>query len=391
MALVDATGTGLFIAGSAVYFVQVVHLTPGQVGLGLALAGLVGVVTTVPLGMLGDRIGARRLLVALSTLRVAGFIGYVFVSTPVQFMLLAAVLGSADSAVPPLNQAVVGLAVDAARRVRVMGVQRAVRNVGFTLGAGLAAVALAVGTRRVYDAVFLVDAASFVVVAVVVARLPLRDAGIRSRCRSGRRAGPRNGARRYDRLTLCTTVLNGAVSVHMTLLGVGIPLWLIRHTDAPAALVGVLIAINTVMAVLLQVRFTRSTDTLQGGARALRRAGLSLAICCLLLGVAGAVSRGQAVVLLMAAVIALTLGELWQAAGGWSLSFALAPEGRQGEILALFGTGTSLQQVIAPPLLTVVVFRAGLAGWIALGAAVALSGSLTVPITTRQPASRAAS
>jgi Major Facilitator Superfamily len=373
MALTDAIGTGLFIAGSAVYFVQVIRLTPAEVGLGLSLAGLMGVVSAVPLGMVADRIGAPRLLVALTLLRAFGFAGYVLVRSPAAFLVLAALLGTADGAVPPLNQAIIGLAVPDPRRVRVMGVQRSIRNVGFTLGAGLAGLALAAGTRAAYDTIFLADAASFLVVAVVVATLHLGPVS-RPPAPAGRR--PRRGGlmKRYDRVTVSAAAVNGCLSLHMTLLGVGIPLWLVRHTRAPHFLIAILVATNTVLAVLLQVRFTRGADSRPGAAKALRRAGLSLALCCLLLAAAPSGTSAQAAVLLLAAGVALTGAELWQSAGGWGLSFSLAPEGRRNEILALFGMGVSLQQVVVPPLVTVVVFRAGLAGWAALAGAVAACG-----------------
>src|SRR5262249_58689599 len=56
-ALIDSTGTGLFMTGSAIYFTRVVGLSAAQVGLGLSVAGLVGLLGSVPIGVLGDRFG----------------------------------------------------------------------------------------------------------------------------------------------------------------------------------------------------------------------------------------------------------------------------------------------------------------------------------------------
>lgn len=381
MALIDAAGTGLFIAGSAVYFVEVVHLSPAVVGLGLSLAGVSGLLTTVPLGMLADRIGAPRLLVVLSLLRAAGFVGYVFVESPASFFALAAVLGVADGAVPPLNQALVGLVVGEDRRMRVMATQRAVRNIGFTVGAGFAAVALALRTATAYNTIFLGNAATFVVVALVVASLGVEPA---TPSRGGRRRRTRPRLRdvlpRYDSTVLGGAAVNGVLSLHMTLLGAGIPLWLVRHTGAPHALAAVLVAVNTVLVVLLQVHLTQGTGNVPGSAAALRRAGISLGTACLLLAASDGLDALWASILLAAAVVAVTLGELWQSAGGWGLSFALAPSERRSEVLALFGTGASLQQVLAPPLLTGVVFRTGPAGWAALAIVLATTGCLAVRI-----------
>lgn len=50
-ALVGSVGTGMFLAGSALYFTRFAGLTETQLGVGLALAGIVGLATTVPMGL----------------------------------------------------------------------------------------------------------------------------------------------------------------------------------------------------------------------------------------------------------------------------------------------------------------------------------------------------
>ena len=72
-ALVDSTGTGLYIAGSALYYTTQLGFSPRQIGLGLSLMGLVGLLVTVPIGRLVDQFGPRRVLVALNLWRAVGF------------------------------------------------------------------------------------------------------------------------------------------------------------------------------------------------------------------------------------------------------------------------------------------------------------------------------
>src|SRR3954470_9620047 len=79
--LVDATGTGLFLAGSALFFTRVVGLSVGQVGLGLSIAGIAGFACTLPLGALADRAGRRRSLVGLYLVRAAGYCAYILVTS----------------------------------------------------------------------------------------------------------------------------------------------------------------------------------------------------------------------------------------------------------------------------------------------------------------------
>src|SRR5215831_4905086 len=71
VSFIDSIGTGLFLAGSAIFFVRSIGLSAAQVGLGLSIAGVVGFATTVPMGVLGDRVGPRRLFVLLQLWRAA--------------------------------------------------------------------------------------------------------------------------------------------------------------------------------------------------------------------------------------------------------------------------------------------------------------------------------
>jgi MFS family permease len=63
--LVDATGTGLYLAGSALFFTQIIGLSAAQVGLGLSVAGVLGILSPIPFGKLADRWGPRAVLLLL--------------------------------------------------------------------------------------------------------------------------------------------------------------------------------------------------------------------------------------------------------------------------------------------------------------------------------------
>ena len=124
-----------------------------------------------------------------------------------------------------------------------------------------------------------------------------------------------------------------------------------------------LLALNTVLAVTAQARASRGTDTVPGSIAALRRAGSALAGCCVLLALVPSVPVPAAVGLLVAAMLALTAGELWQSAGGWGLSYAMAPAAHQGVYLSTFNIGVTAQQVFGPGLIAVAVIPLGPWGW----------------------------
>jgi hypothetical protein len=375
MAIVDAIGTGAFLAVSVVFITRSVHLSSATLGLGLTLAAAIALGTALPIGAIADRIGPRRVLVGVSLWRCACFVAYPFVQNLWQFLTVVCLLGLVEKAAAPMEQALVGQAVPTAERVRVVALLRALRNVGFTAGAMLGSVGLLIGTRTGYTVILLANAASFAALAALAARLPLL-------------AAPTSGLRRRfsiavlrDRPFLAFAAVNAVLTVHMTLLSIGVPLWIVGHTRAPAAIIAPLLAVNTVLAVVLQVRASRGTDTVPGATRALRRAGVALALCCLLLTVVPPLPAVLACAVLVVAMVALTGGELFQSGGGWGGSYLLAPAGREGVYLSVFWLSVSLQQIAAPVVLTRVV-GAGAIGWVVLAAVLAGCG-LAAPVIGR--------
>jgi MFS family permease len=376
--LVDSIGTGLYIAGSAVFFTRVVGLSAAEVGIGLSVAGLLGLVAQPAIGWAADRWGARRVLVLLNLWRAAGFTAYAFTGSFESFIVVAALLGVGEQAVFPVFQALAEQVVGPARRVAMMARVRVVYNVGYTLGALLASAAVASGTRSAFEAIMLGNALTFVIAAALLPRVRLLPAAELTGDAPSAAAGPgrlRLRALRDGRY-MAVAAVNGILALHMTLLVVAVPLWVTLHTTAPPALVGLLLVLNTTLAVALQVRVARSSDALAGGVRALRRGAIALALSCGAFAAAPLTNTtGLVVATLLLGVLALTAGELLQSAGGWGLSYLLAPTRSRAEYLATFNLGTSAQFVVGPMLVTVGVLDHGSLGWIALAGCFLLAGA----------------
>jgi MFS family permease len=375
---VDSIGTGLFLAGAAIFFVRSIGLTAAQVGLGLSIGGAVGFATTVPIGVLGDRLGPRRLLFLFQLWRAACLVALVFVSDVVSFTVVAALMAIAETATPSLTQAVVASAVDGESRVRNMAILRSTRNVGFSVGALLAAPLIAAGSAAAFSAIMFGDALSFVVAALILARIPLtRVAAVRRRSGFLTVLGSFHDWR-YAGLA----ALNSVLTLHKTILVFGIPLWLIHATSAPAGLVAVLMLLNTVMAVVLQVPFSKHATVPGGAPRVLRLAGVMLAGCSVAIAAAAYVSPRFAAALLVLATALMSLGEIWQAAGAWELSYRYADPEREVQYLAVFSLGVTAQDVFGPALVTAAVIGAGTAGWMGLAALFLIATLLVGPATS---------
>ncbi|MGP3999314.1 MFS transporter [Streptomyces sp. 8N706] len=374
--LVDSTGTGLFLSGSAVFFTRSAGLSTSQVGIGLTVAGLCGFLALPPLGMLADRIGPRAVSVLLHLWQAAGFAAYALVHSFPMFLLVACTVGIPAQAVQPIAQMFIERHAGKDLRMRLIAVFRSVYNVGFTLGALLTTVALTFDTRAAYLSIILGDAVSFLLAGLLLLRVPLL-ANDATTSRPARTLWPRS---LREGSYLAVAGLNAVMVLHMSLLSVALPLWATLHTEAPRAIVGPLLVINTVMAVLLQVRVSRGADSLDGAIRAMRWAAVSLAACSLVLATAGELPAVWAAAVLVLGVVLLTSGELFQSAAGWGLSYQLAPAERQGEYLAIFGLGVSAQYLVGPALLTIGVIEHGASGWIALAVLFGAAGLLVPPV-----------
>lgn len=374
LTVVQAVGASLFLTSAAIFFTRTVGLSATQVGTGLSIAGLSGFLATVPVGRLADRLGARAVLTAVFAGLSLLFVSYCLVGDFLSFVVVASLIAVGESALTPLKAALLYAVVPADQAVRGRAQMRSGYNLGLTLGAALATVALTVGTRTAFYVVVCATATALAACAVLTA-------GIRSGAASaatGHRR-PRRTALRDARF-LVLTLLNGLLEMNHAILTVGIPLWLVTHTEAPRGVAAVAVMVNTVMVVVLQVRLSRNAEGIAPSARLLRRAGVLLALACLPLAASQGQGAGTATVLLLAAAVTLTLAELFQNGGAWALSFELAPPDRQGEYQAVFGLGRGVQQFFGPAVVTWLAITLGAAGWLVIGALLLAAGALVAPV-----------
>ncbi len=133
---VDSLGNGLFMAGSAVYFVTVAGLPATVVGLGLSLAGLSGFVASLVFGRLTDRTGARRLLAVLLLLLAGAYALYPAVHSPAVYFPVVVLTGALEYGCGPAFGALIAELVPEGERVTARAALRSLFNAGFSAGAG---------------------------------------------------------------------------------------------------------------------------------------------------------------------------------------------------------------------------------------------------------------
>ena len=367
--LVDNIGFGLVVTSMTLYFTRVVHLSTGQVGLGLTIAGLVGLVAGIPIGDLADRRGSREMVMVTVLIQCLAVFSYLFIHDFAAFVVVAsletlAASGSSAASVALMRR----IGGDDATAYRAA--MRAIMNLGFSLGAVGCAVALQLDTPDAYRALIIANGLSFLGSWAILRRLPHYEP-----LPPPPQAGPRWAAL-SDKPFVAYTLLAGAMFIQYEVIMLPLPLWIVSHTHAPRWSVALCLLINTALVVMCQVRVGGKVETVQQGGAALRRAGAIFLVSCSGIGFAEGLPGWIALILLVCAITLHTFGELWFASGTFAIEFGLAPEHAQGQYEGLVGVGTGAGLAAAPVLLVGVCLGLGRLGWLGLGACLLLLGLL---------------
>ncbi|MFF9013247.1 MFS transporter [Streptomyces sp. NPDC014870] len=347
--LSNAIGDGAFYVTSALYFSQIVGLSAARIGIGLTLAWAVGSVAGVWLGHLADRRGPRTTAVLLALATAAAVGSFLLIRSFVPFLVAAAVYATAQS----------GLALHA-------------------------------GTRTAYLSVFALDAAGFLVCALLLRGLPAVAPAPATAVGEPRLAVLR------DRPYALLTLLNALMLLRLPLLSLAVPLWIVQRTSAPGWIVSALFVLNTGVVMLFQVRTARKVTGLREATRAVGRAGVvMLASCAVFAVTAAGLGPWTTVAVLVLGAALQVVAEMRHSAGSWQIGFALAPAGRIGQYQGFYGTGVPVARTLGPFLVTALLVTWGAPGWLVLGGIFLLTAAVTGPAVrwaerarTQAPAAR---
>lgn len=373
--LARTIGNGVLVSVTVLFFTRSVGIPATQVGLGMTIAAALGMLVSVPAGRLADVVGARNSATLFVALQGLAIVGYALVGGFVGFIVASSLVISAQSAADASRGALVASVTQGKERVRARAYLRSITNIGISIGSIAGGVALNFDSRAGYVSLLIACGVLYVVAGTIFLFLPPVPAAEKS-------AGGPTWVVLRDRPFAVVALLNAVLIMNGGILTVALPIWIAERTAAPTWVYSGILLINTVMVVLFQVRASKGAEDITGGARALRRCGVLLAICCAVFALAAGQPAWLAVIVLGVGALVHVFGELLYSAGSWALSYELAPENAHGQYQGLFGMSSQLGSMVTPVAATTLIIGLGWPGWLAF-AAVLLAAGLAAPSVAR--------
>ena len=369
---VATLGRGVFLAVTVLYFSLIIGLSPLQVAVVYAISAGVGAAAGAIGGHLSDILSARRVHLVSVVLTGVFLASFAFAGDFWSVLVIASLESAAFGGLHASQSAIIARAFDGPNRVQTRAVLRTVTNVGISVGAGLAAIALAIRTPEAFRIVMVCAAALFALSVIWVLQLPASVDAVHTDAAGNdtrlTRAESRAHSPWRDPRYLAMTLLNGVFGIQFALQEMGVPLWVSEHTVAPVATVSLLLVINTIIVIALQVPLSKGTHEMRRAGIVIAIAGGLMVVACLLYAGAGVsgIVLPFAVTLLIGGAITGAFAEVLQQAGSWGLGFELADPVRAGAYQGVFGMGFSLGGMVAPFIVTATVLTMGVPGWFVL-------------------------
>jgi MFS family permease len=254
---VNYFGTGLILPFEIIYLHEVRGFPTATAGLVLATVMGTSAVVTLPAGALLDRFRAKPILITGNLVNALGFAGLAFVDRPWQGFVCSAVGGAGFAVAGTANQVLSLTLVTPEQRAASIALRRVAGNFGLGAGATVAGFIVASADHlRTFQALYLFDAATFAVFALIVLMGIPNPRLANARSESGTASGFRAVAR--DRLLLALIAANVVlVMVGGAFFSNILSPYAKAHTPVGPGEIGVVFFINTFFIVVAQLPATR--------------------------------------------------------------------------------------------------------------------------------------
>ncbi|WP_229067945.1 MFS transporter [Actinoplanes sp. DH11] len=367
----------------SIYLTSDRHFTQTQAGVVLGLYGVGGAIGTMTGGVLADRWGRRPTMLTAQFGAAALMLALGFAHSYWHIAAVTFLLGAFAEGVRPAFSAMMVDVVPERDRVRAYSLNYWAINLGFAL----AAVAAGFAAQFDYLLLFVVDAGTTLVTAVITAIFLAETRPRRRRTPGAAAPAPAGGmgTALRDRVFLVYLLLSLAPVLVILQHSSTLPLTMLAD-GLSAATYGTVIAVNGVLIVLGQLFVPKLIEG-RDSARVLALAGLIIGAGF------GLVAIADGPWLYAFTVVIWTLGEMLQSPSNAATVAALSPPELRGRYQGLNSLTWSIGTALAPVLGGLVLQRGGDALWVGCFAlcAIASAGQLIAgPARNRRAALRRA-
>jgi MFS family permease len=380
---VSAVGSGLTLPFLFVYLHQMRGLGLGQAGLALSVVALAGFAGNPVGGSLVDRVGGRAALLAGLAFAAVGSAWLAFVTGAWDAYGAAATLGFGLAVIWPARTALLAVVVPPERRSSAYGLGHAAMNVGLGAGSLLAALIVHRSSLASFQALYLLDAASFVAFAPFVARLSVPTTRPDAAPAAARGYGAIVRDRAFRRLWALTALIVGFGYAQYS---AAFPAFATGQAGLDAHQLALAFAANTVAVAVAQLPVLRALrGRRRTSALAFAFAATGIAWTIVLVG-ARAPSSAAAATVFSVAMIALALGETALSPSAPALANDLARDDLRGRYNGVY-TLAWTTGFAAGPALAGAMLAAGAANLLMLGliAACAIGAAGSIRLARHLP------
>jgi MFS family permease len=382
--LANMFGNGLVVPFLIIYLHNVRGVSLGVAGLVAASNAAVALVSGPVAGALADRVGPRSTLTASLLIMAGAYSLFPLIEEPWHAFALNALAGAGSGAFWPSQGALLTALSPRDRRHAAFAQQRVTMNLGVGLGALVGGLIASVERPESFTVIFLLDAVTFVVFAVVLRSVPKPALG-RGDADAARAGGGFAAVLRHRPfvafIALNTLVISASIAPFSELF----PVFAKGEAGVSEGGIGLIFFLNTLAVVLIQLPVARLVE----GHRRMPVLALMaalFAITWLLVLVGGRwLDAGAATALFAAAFVVFALGECLHGTVQGPMVSDLAPPALLGRYMALSASSWQIAFVLGPAVGGFVLQAEPFALWPAAAALCLAAGAAALALERRLP------
>jgi MFS family permease len=342
--LANAFGNGVAFPFVVIYLHSVRDVGLAAAGLVLAFHSLVSLASGPVVGELIDRIGARVTLAGALVLLAIGWGAFPLVRETWHAFVFAGIAGLGNGGFWPSQSALIAGLAPQPRRHAAFALQRVTRNLGIGLGGLAGGLIATTADPTSFTVLFAVDAATFLVFAAVLARVPEPELPP---------AEPDVLPGRY-RDVLRHSVFVRLVGLNVIFVTAGyaqielLPVFAHEEAGVSERAIGIIFLVNTVTIVLAQLPVARLLEGRRRMAALAGMTGLWATAWLLVLGGGVWFEAAAAAFAFGVALVVFGLGECFQGPTQGALVADLAPPRLRGRYMAVSTTSWDIGFIVGP-------------------------------------------